>query len=257
MIVPALDRLELHRMHVGVGPGLSGIAMVVATALGCHSTAARSIVPTVHHQTMCEGMAASGGVPNGSCGAFDAPIWAAALPAAGNVPTPGDAVRFATLTPSHFQNFVKNWRKADAPLCRVLRSNADWDRWMGAAAVMGAHKPYAPPASLWSRNFVVLIARVVDASDPDTVFDVTGVRADREALDIDYHLNRNASKPYKIAAWVGVVVRNDQRRSRVDLIEDGAIVCSVDDRDKGASLMAPPNARPQPFQTVLARNDGI
>jgi hypothetical protein len=235
-------------MAVGVGLGWFGITMVaVSVTLGCHCAEAQSAVPPANHPYFCEGPALPGGVPSGSCGAFDTPLWRAALPSAGTVPAPGKVVEFATLTPGHFQSFVKTWQKPAAPLCQVLRSNADWERWMGAAAVMGQHKPYAPPESLWSHHFVVLIARVVGAQDPDTVFDVTGVRADREALDIAYHVNRPSTAPYKIAAWVGVVLRNDQRRGRLDIIEDGAMTCSVDDHDKGASLMAPPNARPQPL----------
>jgi hypothetical protein len=105
---------------------------------------------------------------------------------------------------------------------------------MGAAAVMGPHKPYAPPASLWSHKFMVLIARVVDATDPATVFDMKQVGSDRQTLAIAYHIRAPAPASYKIAAWIGVIMGVDQLRDRVDIVEDGATVCAIDKTGRAA-----------------------
>jgi hypothetical protein len=149
-------------------------------------------------------------------------------------PVSSQAVTFTTLTPGDLQTFVKTWQPADKPLCKILKSNADWDKWMGAAAVMGPHKPYAPPASLWSDNFVVLIAQVVDATDPATVFDIKRVSSDRQTLAIAFHIRAPTPASYKIAAWIGVILGRDQLRDRVDIVEDGATVCAIDNTGKAA-----------------------
>jgi hypothetical protein len=152
------------------------------------------------------------------------------------LPVPNQAVTFTTLTPENLQSFVKTWQPADKPLCKILKSNTDWDKWMGAAAVMGPHKPYAPPASLWSDKFMVLIARVVDAADPATVFDMKRVRGDRQTLAIAYHIRAPSPASYKIAAWIGVIIGADQLRDRVDIVEDGTTVCAFDKTGQAAPL---------------------
>ena len=154
-------------------------------------------------------------------------VMCAACGYAAPLPGASQAVTFTTLTPENLQSFAKTWQPADKPLCKILRSNADWDKWMGAAALMGPHKPYAPPASLWSDKFVVLIARVVDAADPATVFDMKRVRSDRQTLAIAYHIRAPSPASYKIAAWIGVIIGADQLRDRVDIVEDGATVCAI------------------------------
>jgi hypothetical protein len=90
----------------------------------------------------------------------------------------------------------------------------------------------------------VLIARVVEASDPGTVFELTGVSSDRESLDIAYHLRKSSPASFKIAAWTGVVLGNGQLRERIEITEDGAMICSIDNRHKPSSLITPANARP-------------
>jgi hypothetical protein len=152
------------------------------------------------------------------------------------LPAPGQPVAFTTLTPKDLQSFVRSWQPADKPLCKILQSGADWDRWMGAAAVMGPHKPYAPPAGLWSHKVMVLIARVVGATDPATVFDMKRVRADRQTLAIAYHIRASSPASYKIAAWIGVIVGRDQLGDRVDIAEDGATVCAIDKTGKAAPV---------------------
>ena len=69
-------------------------------------------------------------------------------------------VDYLVLHSEDFQSFVGNW-EGDAPLCGLIGSQADWDRYMHGAAVMGPqHRPFAPPASLWQGHVAFFLARV-------------------------------------------------------------------------------------------------
>jgi hypothetical protein len=124
----------------------------------------------------------------------------------GATPCAAQDVAHGRLDPAEFQSFVRNWEPPSRPLCAALQSAADWDAVMAPAAVMGASKPFAPPADLWTRNAVLLLARVVDAGDTTKIFELGSVRRAGDRLDIGYTFTPPPKASSTMKWWLGITV---------------------------------------------------
>lgn len=56
------------------------------------------------------------------------------------------APSYQLLDPNAYQSFIANWTPATEPLCAAIQSQADWDIVFRPAPVIGANRPFAPPA---------------------------------------------------------------------------------------------------------------
>lgn len=128
--------------------------------------------------------------------------------------------------PGNFQSFVKNW-DGDGPLCARIASEADWDRYFGAAAVMGDNKPFGPPAALWNTHTGYLFARAANGGgDMDELLKVQRVDRDRRSVKIETVFAGPASGSFQVTTYVLVAVPKPVSGT-VEFRDQGRAVCSI------------------------------
>lgn len=128
--------------------------------------------------------------------------------------------------PDDFQSFVKNW-DGDAPLCARIASQADFDRYFGAAAVMGGNKPFGPPEALWRTHTGYLLAREANGgSNINQLLQVLRVERGAGSVNIDTVFASPASGSYQVNTFVLVAVPKPVS-GRAEFREGGRPVCSV------------------------------
>jgi len=150
---------------------------------------------------------------------------------------PGHPMAYRILSPGAYQSFVGNWVPAGAPLCAALRSQADWDGVLHPAAVMGANRPFSPPADFWNSKAVLLVARVVDAGDTTGIFHLTRLQRDRDAVELDYAF---AAPPHASSTmtWYLAVAVAKPLAATIRFKESGHTVCTLQP-DAGAWVVPP------------------
>ena len=125
-----------------------------------------------------------------------------------------------------FQSFVKNW-DSDGPLCARIASQADWDRYFGAAAVMGRNKPFGPPKSLWATHNGYLLARIANGGgDVAEMLKVKGVARVGRSVKIDTVFAAPASSSFQVTSYVLVAVPKPVSGT-VEFRDHGRTICSV------------------------------
>lgn len=143
-------------------------------------------------------------------------------------PAAAAPVPFEPLRAGDYQSFVGNW-EGSAPLCVAISSAAEWDAVIHPAAVMGAHRPYAPPAAFWRDRTLLLIARV-GAPGPggvDGTLRISGVESRRGRIEVATLFSQAPSANYTAKLWVGAVVRRPLASRTVAFTESGRILCTV------------------------------
>ena len=129
--------------------------------------------------------------------------------------------------PNDFQSFVKNW-EGNRPLCARIASEADWDRYFGAAAVMGENKPFGPPAALWATHNGYLLAREANGGGGDIGQLLKVQRVDRTAgsVKIDTIFAGPASGSFQVTTYVLVAVPKPVSGT-VEFRDRGQTICSI------------------------------
>ena len=133
---------------------------------------------------------------------------------------------YSLLDPNSFQSFVGNWTPETQPRCAVMQSQADWDKVMHPAPVMGGSKQFAPPSDMWAHDAVLLIARVIPAGETASVFKLAGVRHAGGRLDVDYAFAPPPSSSSTIKWWLGVKIVKPLPPV-IRFVETGRVVCTV------------------------------
>jgi hypothetical protein len=156
---------------------------------------------------------------------------AACAPTTATVSGNGERVAVAAenqvFGPNDFQSFVKNWN-GDAPLCARIASEADWDRYFGAAAVMGPNKPFGPPAELWTTHNTYLYARAANGGSGDIgeLLKVQRVERGGNSTRIETVFAGPASGSFQVTTYVLVAVPKPVSGT-VEFREQGRSICSV------------------------------
>lgn len=101
---------------------------------------------------------------------------------------------YTVLDPKAYQSFVANWTPSNKPLCAAIQSQADWDAVFHPAPVMGANRPFGPPAEFWNDRAVLVLAKVIDNGDTAKVFQLTGVHRDEKIIEVDYSFRLNSAR---------------------------------------------------------------
>ena len=153
-------------------------------------------------------------------------VFAILLPLTVAAPAAAQEPAYVQLNPDAFQSFVRNWSPPSRPLCAAIRSQADWDMIMSPAATMGSSKPFGPPAAFWTRNAVLLVARVVDAGDTAQVFRLDRVRRAAGTIDIDYGFTPPPKASSTMKWWLGVEVEKPLAAT-IRFVEGGHVVCTL------------------------------
>ena len=190
----ALEKLRRIFARKGVGLSLGGLGSVLAanaaeaaptglaaaaseTALagGSGTLAASNLSTTLvkgimHMMFMAKLKAAA--LVTAACvalvgmGAALAPVVLKAAPAAA-----GSNVKFEKFDPDKYQSFIGNWdERVDPALYAIIRSKADWDKVFHPAPVMGGNKPFAPDPSVFEKQALLVIARVMPGPVNPQVF---------------------------------------------------------------------------------------
>ena len=138
-------------------------------------------------------------------------------------------VDYLVLHAEDFQSFVGNW-EGDAPLCGLIGSQADWDRYMHGAAVMGPqHRPFAPPASLWQGHVAFFLARVArnPSGQPHSRLSIDRVERAQRSLTVRTNFSQaSETGGYQSKEAVFVVVPRPAPATLTFSDRDGTI-CTV------------------------------
>lgn len=134
-------------------------------------------------------------------------------------------VRFTALSPDDYQSFVGTWTPDTAPLCARIDSADDWNALMHPAAVMGAHRPFAPDPSFWTSHRVLLLARVVPAGGA-AAFTAPRVTRSGASLTVSYRFAPPPPASSTIKWYLALAVPKAGSPS-VTFQENGAVVCSL------------------------------
>jgi len=127
--------------------------------------------------------------------------------------------------PGDFQSFVKNW-DGNAPLCVRIRTAAEWDRYFGAAAVMGGDKPFGPPPELWNTHTAFLLAREANGGgDVGDRLKLQTVQRGAGGLRIDTAFDRGTGS-HQVTTYVLVAIPRPVTGT-VTFTDRGQPVCSV------------------------------
>lgn len=133
---------------------------------------------------------------------------------------------YSLLDPNSFQSFVANWTPETLPRCAVMQSQADWDKVMHPAPVVGGSKQFAPPPDMWAHDAVLMIARVIPAGETASVFKLAGVRHADGRLDVDYAFAPPPGSSFTIKWWLGVKIAKPLP-AVIRFVENGRVVCIV------------------------------
>lgn len=129
--------------------------------------------------------------------------------------------------PEDFQSFVGNWTPQSAPMCTALRSADDWNRVLHPAAVMGDHKPYAPPDEFWKSHAMLLFARVVNGGDTSHVFALRKLQIGPDAVDWDIAFTPAPKAAWTQKAYIAVAI-DKPLPPQVRFRENGKLDCTLD-----------------------------
>ena len=175
-------------------------------------------------------------------------ILALSLQAAGSMIVVGAAEPAASLAiplrrddPARYQNFVVNWDAGTELLCAVVSTPADYASLFHPAPVIGGKKPFAPPDEAFTKEQLLVIARVV-GGDGKSVLAIERVVEKEGALEV--HLDdRPAKTPSTFTvkqAALAWIPRRDG--GRVTFVANGEAITTLD--PAGGDWIAP--ALPEP-----------
>lgn len=175
-------------------------------------------------------------------------ILALSLQAAGSMIVVGAAEPAASLAiplrcddPARYQNFVVNWDAGTELLCAVVSTPADYASLFHPAPVIGGKKPFAPPDEAFTKERLLVIARVV-GGDGKSVLAIERVVEKEGALEV--HLDdRPATTPATFTvkqAALAWIPRRDG--GRVTFVANGEAITTLDPAD--GTWIAP--ALPEP-----------
>ncbi|HEY5070508.1 MAG TPA: hypothetical protein VII63_00610 [Caulobacteraceae bacterium] len=133
---------------------------------------------------------------------------------------------YLRIDPSRFQSFVGNWTPEDAPLCAVIRSEAEWRQILHPAPVMDSHKPFSPGGKFWKGHAVIMVARVISAGNIAGVFRPERIRRSAEAIEVDYRFSPTPRASSSIKWYLALRVA-EPLPPTVSLVENGREVCAL------------------------------
>ena len=116
-----------------------------------------------------------------------------AVPASTPTPSPVPCHRVAI---DEYQCFIKNWNEKQNPvLCALVRTPADFSALFHPAPVGGTQRPFAPPPEFFTKEQILVVARVLPAqSSPDGGFTFEKLTRHHNELALHYRFQPQSSK---------------------------------------------------------------
>ena len=164
-------------------------------------------------------------------------ILALSLQAAGSMIVVGAAEPAASLAiplrrddPARYQNFVVNWDAGTELLCAVVSTPADYASLFHPAPVIGGKKPFAPPDEAFTKEQLLVIARVV-GGDGKSVLAIERVVEKEGALEV--HLDDRPAKTPSTSTVKQAALAWIPRRDggRVTFVANGEAITTLDPAD--------------------------
>lgn len=100
-----------------------------------------------------------------------------------------------------YQVFLRNWdEKKDPVLCAIISIPSQFNDLFHHAPIMGPRRPFSPDESLYIRENILIVARVMPSPDkPDRIFDIERVTERNDELSLYYRYYEQPSD----AMWQG------------------------------------------------------
>ena len=135
----------------------------------------------------------------------------------------GAPVAHRVIPSSSYDSFVKNWDDATHPVLYArIRTPADWNTVLNAAAYMGNKHPFAPDEKFFKAEQLLVIARVVPGNDMNKALKIESVRATADELAVRYRYavsaGPKATSTVKACLYVAVPQRDYKR---IVFVENG------------------------------------
>ncbi len=102
-----------------------------------------------------------------------------------------------------YRVFLENWDESSTPvLCAVISKPAHYNDLFHPAPVMYSRRPFSPDESLYSREIILIVGRIVPyPENVDRVFDVDRITEKNQELSLHYRFNEQHSD----AKWQGKI----------------------------------------------------
>ena len=112
-------------------------------------------------------------------------------------------VPYKKMSMQDYRNFIVNWDEQKYPVLYALISTpAQYNALFHPAATMRSVRPFSPDASLYAREQILVIARVMlKPGNADTVFEVDRITERNQDLALHYRFNKQKSD----AKWQGKI----------------------------------------------------
>jgi hypothetical protein len=112
-------------------------------------------------------------------------------------------VPYKKMSMHDYQNFIENWDEQKDPVLYALISTpAQYNALFHPAATMRSVRPFSPDASLYAREQILVVARVMlKPGNVDTVFEVDRITERNQELALHYRFNEQESD----AKWQGKI----------------------------------------------------
>jgi hypothetical protein len=110
-------------------------------------------------------------------------------------PSKERTVPYKKMSMHDYQNFIGNWDEQKDPVLYALISTpAQYNTLFHPAATMGSVRPFSPDASLYAKEQILIVARVmVNPRNMDTIFEVDRITERNQELALYYRFNKQES----------------------------------------------------------------
>jgi hypothetical protein len=136
------------------------------------------------------------------------------------------SITYQQIEMSEYQNFINNWdENKSAVLYALIQTPARYDALFHPAALNGAARPYAPEPELYFKEQILVIARVMQASENmGNVFEVERVMEKGRELTLYYRYNEPKNDAtFTIKNYLAIrIPKRDYKK--VVFIENGKLV---------------------------------
>ena len=133
------------------------------------------------------------------------------------------ALAYTRIDVGEYQSFLKNWDDKKHPvLCALIQTPAHYEALFHPAPVMGTKRPFAPDAALYINEQILLVARVMPASENmDGVFEVERISVVEQQLALHYRFNEpQTNATFLVKHYLAVrIPRHDYEK--VIFVENG------------------------------------
>lgn len=125
-------------------------------------------------------------------------------------------VTYKRMSLNDYQNFLRNWdEKKHALLYALIQTPAQYDALFAPATLMGNRRPFAPEAAVYTKEQILLVARVMAApQDMEKSFAIERLSESNQQLEFHYRFNEpKPGASHFVKNYLGVrIPRHDYKK---------------------------------------------